>query len=125
MTDLFGRTAGGFLPPAWRCGALRLNNLAATQMSYLVSFGAVTSIHGHNIPLATYAWDWGPLAPLGHLGTHLGRLCQRRLMAVPVVALHPSDEQRGFLQSALDQIQRFLDQGLEPKTYKQLMENHK
>jgi hypothetical protein len=122
MAEVFGRTADGFLPPAWRRGSIGAGTLARGRMSFLVDYGAVESVSGRRIPLATYSWDWGPASLLGRLGSAAGRLCALRAGAVNVIALHPEDAARGYLSPALDMIRRFLDRGFIPARFAELLE---
>jgi peptidoglycan/xylan/chitin deacetylase (PgdA/CDA1 family) len=124
MSDCFGRKAGGFLPPAWRTGALQLSALASSQMAFLVGYRAATRVDGLRIPLATSSWDWGPSRAMAPIASLLSRASFALPGAVPVIALHPCDERRGALSRALDRIRRLLDQGLAPTTFSRLMGEH-
>lgn len=124
LAEAFGCAADGFLAPAWRSGALRLEHLVRANLSFYVGLAAVRAISGRAVPLATYSWDWGPIGGLGRLGAVAGRFAELRALApVRVVALHPRDRARGFLGPALDLIRRWLDQGLAPVRFRDALED--
>jgi predicted deacetylase len=125
MTETFGHPAEGFLPPAWRTGVLTMPELAREGMTFLVDYTALTTPDGRKIRLATYSWDWGPWAALGKAGSALGRLSGLRTGCVPVVAIHPCDERRGYLPSALDMVKGLLAAGHEPVTFRELVRMHR
>lgn len=122
LSDLFGRPATGFLPPAWRPGAVDDDLLAAAGLDFRVGFFRARHRNGTAAALATETWDFGPAAACGHAGTPLGRLLRLRPAAVPVLALHPCDERRGFLPRALRAVARLLDAGYAPVTFARLLE---
>lgn len=123
LKEVFGRPANGFLPPAWRSGELDLEQLSRRQISFHVGYCRLKRIGGHPLPLATYSWDWGPAAFWGRFGSVVGDMCSWRRGAVPVIALHPCDEARGYLIPALEMIRRLLGRGFTPVRFHELMEH--
>jgi hypothetical protein len=122
LADLFGRPATGFLPPAWRRGAVDDELLAAAGLDFRVGFLRARHRNGTAVKLATETWDFGPAACWGYAGTPVGHLLRRRPAAVPVLALHPCDEQRGFLPRAQRAVAQLLDAGYAPVTFVHLLE---
>lgn len=121
MTDLFGRPAAGFLPPAWQAGPVDASLLADSGLRFAVGFRRLRPRAGPAVPLATFTWDFGPIPWLGHVGAPLGLLLRLQPGAVPVVALHPCDEARGFLRPALALVRRLLDTGHRPVPFDALV----
>lgn len=122
LLDVFGKPAKGFLPPAWRKGPVDLTLLAAAGIHFGVGYFQARHHNGLSVPLATQNWDFGPLAFWGYGGNLAGRMLRLRSNSIPVLALHPCDEQRGFLHGARREIQRLLDNGYKPSTFADLME---
>ena len=122
LADLFGRPAAGFLPPAWRRGAVDDEGLAAAGLDFHVGFFHARHRNGTAVKLATETWDFGPASIWGYAGTPLGHLLRLRPAAVPVLALHPCDEQRGFLPHARRAVAQLLDAGYAPATFANLLE---
>lgn len=123
LAEAFGRPAAGFLPPAWQAGAVDARMLAACGLRFGVGFTRLLTAGGAAHRLATFTWDFGPAAALGRLGTPLGLALLRRRGAVPVIALHPCDERRGFLRVALERVRLLLAEGFAPVTFGPLAEN--
>lgn len=122
LSEVFGRPADGFLPPAWRFGRVNLSDFARAGMTFQVGYRSVTHVNGLKVPLATYSWDWGLASVLGGIGAALGHLWALRDGAVPVIVLHPSDAERGYLVEALDMVKLLLTRGFVPVTFERLLE---
>ena len=126
FTEAFGATARGFLAPGWQPGHVRLVNGSrngnALRLEYVLGFFALESRAGRRVPLATWSWDCGRWAWLGHIGHGIGWLRQSLDRGVPVVAIHPRDLERGFWPKILQLTEKLLETGYEPSTLAGLLE---
>jgi hypothetical protein len=143
FTDVFGAPARGFLAPAWQRGHVgrpkgrhydsRTHDDARRHcdarsaglqagLEYVLGFLSVQSSAGQEIPLATWSWDCGRWAWLGHVGHGLGWLRQLPERRVPVLAIHPRDLERGFWPKILRLTADLLENGYEPATPARLLE---
>ena len=122
FTEAFGAPARGFIAPGWQPGCVRRVNENDLQLEHVLGFFALESRGGRKIPLATWSWDCGRWAWLGHVGHGIGWLLQSLDRGVPVLAIHPRDLQRGFWPTILQIIEEFLDRGYEPSTLAALLE---
>jgi hypothetical protein len=112
--DLFGRPLRGFVPPAWRLGT-GVTHLRSAGIEYLMRFRSLETCGKSPVPLATWSWDWGWLPGTRFAGEVLGTCCRwLNPRAVPAVALHPRDVDRGCLPAAQRLICRLLSSGLVP-----------
>ena len=114
--------ARGFLAPAWQIGHVRLASGNRLGLEHVLGFFSVDSSAGRKIPLATWTWDCGRWGWLGHLGHGFGRLSQTLNHAVPTLAIHPRDLERGFWPNILRRIQELLEAGHEPSTMARLLD---
>ena len=121
FTEVFGKPTRGFLAPAWQPGHLRAEHAEALGLGHVLGFFSLRSSTGRRIPLATWTWDCGRIAPLGHLGHACGRLLHMLDGRVPVLAIHPLDIQRGFWPAILQITHELLETGLEPSTPARLL----
>ena len=120
MSQIFGRPARGFLPPAWQRGHVLPSH--ENLLQHLLGFFSLDSAAGQRIPLATWSWDCGRIGWLGHVGHGVGWLMQSMNRGVPVVAIHPNDLHRGFWPRILRLIEQLLAAGFEPTTPSALLE---
>ena len=110
-----GVAPAGFVPPAWQVGRATAVELGGGGFRYLATFGAIRAAGGPTIPLATWSWDWGVLAPLGRVGQRFGDVYSRlRPAALPCVVVHPADVDRGYLPRVLEVVDRLLGRGRTP-----------
>ena len=121
FTEVFGKPTRGFLAPAWQAGHLRAEDGEAVGLGHVLGFFSLRSSTGRRIPLATWTWDCGRMAPLGHLGHAFGRLLHMLDGRVPVLAIHPLDIERGFWPGILQLTHELLETGLEPSTPARLL----
>ena len=121
--DVFGVPARGFLAPAWQRGHVRLGNGNAPQVDHILGFFSLDSAGKRKIPLATWTWDCGRWAGLGHLGHGIGRVLHSLRGRVPVLAIHPRDVERGFWPKILRLTRQLLHAGYEPSTPAELLED--
>lgn len=117
--DLLRRALGvapaGFTPPAWQVGRATPAELGEYGFRYLATFGAIRTVSGPTIPLATWSWDWGLVGPLGRVGEWVGNVSWRlRPGALPCVVVHPADVDRGYLPRVLEVVDRLLGRGRTP-----------
>lgn len=117
LADAFGKHPRGFLAPAWQRGHVRLDR----DLDYVLGFFALES-REQKIPLATWTWDCGRWAWLGHVGHQLGRMLHALDRGVPTLAIHPRDIDRGFWPQILTLTKTLLDAGYAPSTMTQLLE---
>jgi predicted deacetylase len=125
FTEVFGRPARGFLAPAWQRGHVRLGigeSPLQGLTTYVLGFLSLESRDGQTIPLATWTWDCGRWAWLGHAGHATGWLLQSLTRGAPVLAIHPRDLHRGFWPRILRVTRQLLDSGHEPVTPATLLE---
>jgi hypothetical protein len=122
FTEVFGEPARGFLAPAWQSGLVRPPNLNALGLDHVLGFFALESCTARSVPLATWTWDCGRWAGLGHLGHGMGRLLQSLNRGVPTLAIHPRDLARGFWPKILRLTEELLEAGYEPTTLTGLLE---
>ena len=113
--DLFGERLTGFLPPAWQRGRMTSELLARHGLRIAVGQHALTICDGKRFPLATWSWDCGRIGWLGHVTEWYGSASKWwRPQALPVIAIHPADVQRGFLPRAIAICRRLLAEGRRP-----------
>jgi hypothetical protein len=122
FTQVFGEPARGFLAPAWQPGHVRLMNVKALGLEYVMGFFSVESRADRKIPLATWSWDCGRWSWLGHVGHGIGWLSQSLDRGVPAVAIHPRDLDSGFWPKILRLTNELVDTGYEPSTVAGLLE---
>jgi peptidoglycan/xylan/chitin deacetylase (PgdA/CDA1 family) len=116
FTDVFGAPPRGFLAPAWQPGHVRVRGDTDAGLEHVVGFFSLESRSGRTIPLATWSWDCGRWAWLGHIGHGIGWLRQSLDRGVPTLAIHPRDLERGFWPAILQLTRRLVDAGYEPST---------
>jgi hypothetical protein len=121
FTAAFGKPARGFLAPAWQLGQVRPANAVAQGPEFVMGFFSIRS-SARRVPLATWSWDCGRWAGLGHLGHGLGWLLQLLGRGIPVLAIHPRDLHRGFWPGILRVIGDLLNRGYHPGTAAGLLE---
>lgn len=122
FSDVFGEPARGFIAPAWQRGRVRFDNGATASLEHVVGFFSVESRAGERIPLATWTWDCGRWGWLGYMGERTGSLLRTVTRAVPALAIHPRDVERGFWPNILRLTGKLLDAGCEPATPSSLLE---
>ena len=119
--EMIGRNAEGLLAPAWQ---LSIPASQFSNLKFLMRFRSIDSCQedGLTRPLATWSWDWGRIGWLGYGGDWIGRVLHRtRRQAVPCIAIHPIDLQRGFFTRALNLIQTFKQNGYQAVTAAELL----
>ena len=122
FTEVFGEPARTFLPPAWQMGQVRLTAANAPGVDHVLGFFSLESRAGRRVPLATWTWDCGRWAGLGHVGDGIGRLLHTLQCGVPTLAIHPRDLHRGFWPRILRLTEDLLQAGYQPRTPAQLLE---
>lgn len=123
FAELFGARPRGFLAPAWQRGHVRPGNAGtAAQVDHVLGFFAIESSARKRVPIATWTWDCGRWARLGHAGDALGRVLRSIGGRVPSLAIHPRDLERGFWPRILEVTHALLEAGHEPATVAQLLE---
>ena len=122
FADVFGEPARTFLAPAWQLGHVRMTAADSLPVQHVLGFFSLESREGRKVPLATWTWDCGRWAPLGHIGDGVGRLLQFLDRGIPTLAIHPRDLERGYWPKALRLTEKFLEAGYEPTTPSQLLE---
>lgn len=140
FTDTFGEAARTFLAPAWQLGYVRAGANNHSGLEHILGFFSLESRNGRKVPLATYTWDCSRWAWPGHVGHGVGRLLHsmdrekrerrtadggRRLrqFRVPTLAIHPRDIERGFWPKIRRLTEELLEQGYEPSTAAELVED--
>lgn len=125
IRDLLGVPAAGFVAPAWMGGPVTPALLASCGLRYSVGFAGITCVGGARIPLATWSWDTGRCAWLGHLGEAAGVLSfAARRDAIPCVVLHPADLGRGYLRHGLHLVRALLAAGRRPATFREIVSHY-
>ena len=122
LTEAFGSPARGFLAPGWQRGGLRAGSGSAAGLEHVLGFFSLDSAAGRTVPLATWSWDCGRPAWLGHAGHGLGWLLQSLDRGVPTLAIHPRELRSGFWPKVLRLTRQLLDRGYEPTTPARLLE---
>jgi hypothetical protein len=122
FTEVFGQPARGFLAPAWQLSQVNGENCKTLGVEYLLGFFSVESAGGKSIPLATWSWDCGRWAWLGHVGHGVGWLLHSLDRGVPVLAIHPRDLERGFWPKILRVVEELLARRYEPLTVTGLLD---
>jgi hypothetical protein len=122
FTEVFGRTARGFLAPGWQPGHVRPGSGNALQLEHVLGFFSLESLAGRKVPLATWVWDCGRWRGLGYIGHGMGWLLQSLDCGVPVLAIHPRDLDRGFWPQIIRLTEKLLESGYEPSTLAGLLE---
>ena len=122
FTEVFGEPARGFLAPGWQLGHVRPGNVNALGLEHVLGFFSLESRAGRKVPLATWSWDCGRWAWLGHLGHGIGWLLGSVKGGVPTLAIHPRDLGRGFWPTILRLTRELLETGYEPSTLVGLLE---
>jgi len=122
FTQVFGEPARTFLAPAWQLGHVRLGEGHALGLQHVLGFFSLESRAGRKVPLATWTWDCGRWRQLGHVGHGIGWLLQSLDRAVPTLAIHPRDLERGFWPKILRLTDQLLEAGFEPSTPARLLQ---
>ena len=122
FTEVFGEPARGFLAPAWQQGRVRVSTVNIPGLEYVLGFFSLESGAGRKVPLATWTWDCGRWAWLGHVGHGVGWLSQSLNRGVPTLAIHPRDLARGFWPRILRLTRELVEAGYEPTTVAALLE---
>jgi uncharacterized protein len=122
LTDVFGKPAQGFLPPAWQSGQVRAVEGNSLGLEYVLGFLSLDSCAGRSVPLTTWTWDCGRWRWLGYLGHGIGWLLESLGHGVPTLAIHPRDLERGFWPNILRLTRELLERGYQPTTAAALLE---
>lgn len=122
FSDVFGTPARGFLAPAWQRGRVSIGSVTDLGLDHVLGFFSLQSLT-RRVPLATWSWDCGRWAWLGHLGHGVGWLSQSIARGVPALAIHPRDLQRGFWPAILRVTRTLVDAGYQPSTLAQVIED--
>lgn len=122
LADTFGKSARGFLAPAWQRGHVTTANMSEFQIEYVLGFFSLDSQSGRRIPLATFTWDCGRWGWLGHIGHAVGWTLQSLDRGIPVLAIHPRDIERGYWPTIVRLVHELLDKGYEPTTSARLLD---
>jgi hypothetical protein len=122
FSDVFGRPARSFLAPAWQRGRVSIGSVTDLGLDHVLGFFWLQSLT-RRVPLATWSWDCGRWAWLGHVGHGVGRLSQSIHRGVPALAIHPRDLQRGFWPAILRVTRTLVDAGYQPSTLAQVIED--
>jgi hypothetical protein len=122
FAEVFGEPARGFLAPAWQRGRLCVKDGNVIGLEHVLGFFSIESWAGRTVPLATWTWDCGRWAWLGHLGHGIGWLSQSLDRGVPTLAVHPRDLHRGFWPTILRLTRQLVERGYEPSTVAALLE---
>jgi hypothetical protein len=121
LRHLLSAPIAGFVPPAWQTGCATSDELARCGFEYLVTFDAIRFVGLAPIPLVTWSWDWGIIAPLGRVGEWFGdHNFTLRPDALPCVVVHPIDVDRGYLPRCLGVIDRLERLGRTPVLFSEL-----
>lgn len=122
MQRWFGVRAKGFIAPTFQIGHASPDRLARHGIDYTIGYRHVFAADGRAQRLATWCWDVSPRPLLCHAGYWFGELQYRlRRSAIPCLALHPLDLERGFLPRIRQTVTKLLDAGRKPI----LFENHR
>ena len=116
LAEAFGARARGFLAPAWQRGRVRPGSAIAPGVEYLLGYCSLDPAAGRRVPLATWTWDCGRWAWLGHVGHACGRLSWSVGRGVPTLAIHPQDLARGFWPAIVRLVGELLAAGHVPTT---------
>lgn len=122
LMDAFGTPASGFRAPGWQVGRVRLTNGSTAGLDHILGYFSLESASGRHVPLATWTWDCGRRASLGHLGHGIGWLIKSLGGRVPSVAIHPRDIERGCWPNILRLVNELLDAGHVPATPTRLLD---
>lgn len=115
MEHWFGSRAKGFIAPTFQIGHATPDRLVRHGMHYTVGYRNIFKADGGTQRLATWCWDVSPLRTLCHAGYWLGELQYRlRKSAIPCLALHPLDLERGFLPRIVQTVNKLLAEGRKP-----------
>jgi predicted deacetylase len=121
LRRLLSAPIAGFVPPAWQTGYATTAELSRCGFQYLVTFDAIRFVRMTPIPLVTWSWDWGIVAPLGRVGEWFGDYeSTLRPDALPCVVVHPIDVDRGYLPRCLRVIDRLQQRGRTPVLFSEL-----
>jgi predicted deacetylase len=111
LAEFLGKPANGFLAPAYERGAASDALLADCGLSYYLGWKRLQRFSGASVRLATYVWDVDPKGVAGRVGEYIGHAARVRPGAIPAIALHPKDVDRGYLQRAVALATRLVDRG--------------
>ena len=122
FTEVFGEPARGFLAPGWQPGHLGRVTGNTLGLQHALGFFSLEASGGARVPLATWTWDCGRWAWLGHLGHGIGSLLQSLDHGVPSLAIHPRDLRRGFWPKILRLIRELIETDYQPSTPSRVLE---
>jgi hypothetical protein len=115
LCRVLGREPDGFLAPAWSWGRGLADDVWGLGFRCAVGFGWLSRPGFEPVALATWSWDWGRFRLLGYGGEAVGVLMHRvRSGAMPCVAIHPADVDRGFLHRIRRLVDRLENDGRRP-----------
>lgn len=121
MQKWFGEPARGFIAPTFQIGHATPERLARHGIQYTVGYRYLVDAQGQRLRLATWCWDVSPISVLNYAGHWIGELNYRlRQTAIPCLALHPLDLERGFLPRIMQTVKKLLEVGRAPV----LLESH-
>ena len=124
--DLWPSGRGFFAAGVAHRGADDAGACARGNVTFLVDYTALTTPDGQEDSPGDVFLGLGVVGGAGQqAGSALGRLSGLRTGCVPVVAIHPCDERRGYLPSALDMVKGLLAAGHEPVTFRELVRMHR
>jgi predicted deacetylase len=112
--ELTGQPAWGLVPPVWQ---LPIPSTELDCVRFVMRFQSLESCHdpSHIYRLSTWSWDWGRFGFLAAMGELLGRIQRWKVPhAIPCIAIHPIDVNRGWFKNALGLVQELLDQNYVP-----------
>ena len=115
LARCLGQPATGFIAPSYQIGFATPERLAQFGIRYTVGYSRVVTSTGQRLPLSTWVWDVSPVRLFCRAGYRLGDLQYwLRKHALPCVALHPLDLERGFLPQIERTVRKLLHAGRQP-----------
>jgi predicted deacetylase len=115
LARFFGERARGFIAPTFQIGHASPDRLARHGIDYTVGYRYAVDCLGRRLRLATWCWDVSPIRLLNYGGHWLGEFnYSLRRSAIPCLALHPLDLERGFLPRIVRTVNKLLRAGRSP-----------
>ena len=113
----------GVLPPAYQFPETKtfFCDQRNDDYLYVLRFSRIDFRGGMSVPINTWSYDWGRFSSAGWAGKVSADSQSLIRLAIPCLAIHPIDLQRGWFRDAIRLIRKWLSEGRQPVTPSDLL----